>query len=89
MDLQNLKPVEMEIKVLGTGCKKCKTLEQTTRQAVEELGVNAAIEKVEDIQKIMEYGVMQTPGLVVNGKVVLTGKVPKVAEVKLLITENK
>lgn len=75
----------MDIKILGTGCSKCKTLEATTRQAVEELGLNASIEKVEDIQKIMEYGVMSTPGLVINGKVVLSGKLPKLAEVKELL----
>lgn len=79
----------MEIKVLGTGCKKCANLEKATREAVAELGVNASIEKVEDIRVIMEMGVMQTPGLVVNGKVVSTGKVPKVSEIKSLITENK
>lgn len=75
----------MDIKILGTGCSKCKTLEATTRQAVEELGLNASIEKVEDFQKIMEYGVMSTPGLVINGKVVLSGKLPKLAEVKELL----
>lgn len=89
MDYQNLKPANMEIKVLGTGCAKCKSLEKVTRQAAEELQLEADIEKVEDIQKIMSYGIMRTPGLVVNGKVVLSGKVPKVSEVKDILSQNK
>ena len=78
----------MEIKVLGTGCARCKSLERITRKAVEELKLNATVEKVEDIQKIMEYAVMRTPALVVNEKVVLSGQVPKVAQVKDLLTNN-
>lgn len=87
MDYKNLTPVDIDIKVLGTGCSKCKTLEQATRKAVEELKLNAAIEKVEDIQKIMEYGIMRTPGLVINGKVVLSGQVPKMNALKELISK--
>ena len=79
----------MEIKVLGTGCARCKSLEKVTRKAVEELAMNAAVEKVEDIQKIMEYAVMRTPALVVNEQVVLSGKVPKVSELKELLLTNK
>ena len=79
----------MDIKVLGTGCAKCKTLEQTTRQATEELGLNATVEKVEDIQKIMEWGILRTPGLIVNGKIVLSGQVPKVEELKDLLTKHQ
>jgi small redox-active disulfide protein 2 len=78
----------MEIKVLGTGCAKCKSLEKVTRQAVEELNLDASVIKVEDIQKIMEYAVMRTPALVINEKVVLSGQVPKVAEIKELLTQN-
>lgn len=77
----------MEIKVLGTGCAKCKKLEQLTRTAVNELGIEATIEKVEDIYKIMQFGVMSTPGLVVNDKVVLTGRLPKSDELKQLLSE--
>jgi len=77
----------MEIKVLGTGCARCKSLERTTRKAVEELNLNATVEKVEDIQKIMEYAVMRTPALVINEKVVLSGQVPKINAVKDLITK--
>ncbi len=77
----------MNIKVLGTGCTRCKTLEQTTRQAVKELGLDATVEKVEDIQKIMEYGIMRTPGLAVDEKVVLSGQTPKVEELKEIIKQ--
>lgn len=79
----------MEIKVLGTGCAKCKSLEKVTRKAVEELNLDANIEKVEDIQKIMEYAVMRTPALVVDEKVVMSGQLPKVAELKVMLTNNK
>ena len=79
----------MEIKILGTGCPKCKTLEKVTRQAVDELGIEATIEKVEDIVKIMTYNVMHTPVLVINGKVVLKGVVPTVQQVKDMITNNQ
>ena len=80
----------MEIKVLGTGCAKCKSLEKVTRRAVEELNLEATVEKVEDIQKIMEYAVMRTPALVIDEKVVLSGQVPKVSELRALLnTKNK
>lgn len=77
----------MEIKILGTGCPKCKALEQTTQNAVNELGIQANISKVEDIVDIMNYGVMRTPALVINEKVVLSGRVPNVHEVKEIITK--
>ncbi|MFC2099053.1 thioredoxin family protein [Bacteroidota bacterium] len=78
----------MEIKILGTGCARCKSLEKLTRKAVDELNIGASVEKVEDIQKIMEYAVMLTPALVIDEIVVLTGQVPKIAELKELITNN-
>ena len=78
----------MEIKVLGTGCAKCKSLEKVTRKAVDELNLDATVTKVEDIQKIMEYSVMRTPALVIYEKVVLSGQLPKVAELKELITNH-
>ncbi len=77
----------MEIKVLGTGCPKCKKLEEITKKTISELGIEASIEKVEDVYKIMQYGVMRTPGLVVDGKVVLTGRLPKSNELKELLTK--
>ena len=78
----------MKIKVLGTGCAKCKTLEKVTTKAVEELNLDATVEKVEDIQKIMEYAVMRTPALVINEKVIMTGQVPKISQMKELLTNN-
>jgi small redox-active disulfide protein 2 len=79
----------MNIKILGPGCPKCKTLEKITRQAVDELGIEATIEKVEDIVKIMAYNVMHTPVLVINEKVVLKGVVPGVSQVKEILIQNK
>ncbi len=79
----------MEIKVLGPGCPKCKTLEQATRNAVQELGIDANVSKVDDIVQIMSYGVMRTPAMVINEKVVFSGKLPSVNELKEIITKNK
>lgn len=79
----------MEIKVLGTGCPKCKALEEATRNAVAELGVQANISKVEDIVDIMNYGVMRTPALVINEKVVLSGRLPDAKELKEIITKSQ
>jgi len=75
----------MKIKILGTGCPKCKQLEAVTREAVKELGIDAEVEKVKDIVKIMEYPVLATPALVIDEKVVLAGKVPAKDEVAALI----
>ena len=77
----------MEIIVLGTGCTKCKKLEQQVKETVAEMGIEANIKKVEDIYKIMQYGVMRTPGLVIDEKVVLTGTLPKQNELKELLTK--
>ncbi len=70
----------MEIKVLGTGCPKCRKLYEEVRKAVESAGVTADVEKVEDITRILEYDVMITPALVINGEVKASGRVPGVAE---------
>lgn len=75
----------MNIKILGTGCKKCKKLEANTREAVQELGLDASVEKVEDIQGIMSYKVMSTPALVVDEKVVSAGKLLSSKEVIALL----
>ncbi|MDP3292880.1 MAG: thioredoxin family protein [Sulfuricurvum sp.] len=75
----------MKIEILGTGCAKCKALEEATKQAVALSGKFAQIEKVEDIMKIMEYNVISTPGLVIDGKVVSTGKLLSVTEIVDLI----
>jgi small redox-active disulfide protein 2 len=79
----------MEIKVLGTGCSKCNTLEKSVKSALEELHLPQVVEKVDDIQKIISYGVMMTPALVINGKVVVKGTVPSVKELRKIILQNQ
>ena len=71
----------MRIKILGTGCAKCHQLEQTARQAVKELAIDATIEEVKDMKKIMEYPILTTPGLVVNEELVCSGRIPSKSEV--------
>lgn len=78
----------MEIKVLGTGCAKCKQLEKTVRQAVDELGIDAQVEKVTELTDIMAYGIMSTPGLVIDGEVRLAGQLPKLEELKSILTRS-
>lgn len=75
----------MIIKILGTGCTNCKNLEKNAREAVAELGLDAAFEKVENYPDIVAYGIMSTPGLVVDEQVVVSGRVPTVAQVKELL----
>jgi len=75
----------MKIEVLGTGCKKCTELEAVVKQAIAKSGKFVQLEKVDDIMKIMEYQVVSTPGLVIDGKVVSTGKVLSIDEVVALI----
>jgi len=79
----------MEIKVLGTGCAKCKSLEKLTNEVIAETGVAATVEKVEDIFKIMQFGVMSTPALVIDKKVVLSGRLPSAAELKEILLKNQ
>ena len=71
----------MKIEVLGTGCAKCITLEKVVKEAIAKSGKFVQLEKVDDIMKIMEYQVVSTPGLVIDGKVVSTGKALSVDEV--------
>jgi small redox-active disulfide protein 2 len=78
----------MKIKILGTGCANCRNLEKATQIAVSEMGLTAEIIKEEDIQKIMAYGIMRTPALVIDEKVVLNGRVPAVNELKEIITKS-
>ena len=75
----------MKIEILGTGCVKCIKLEELARKAVSELGIDAEIKKVKDIKDIMNYGVMVTPALVVNGDVKVAGKLPSIDEIKKMI----
>ena len=71
----------MEIKILGTGCAKCEKLEELVREAVGELGVDAEIIKITDLNEILEYDIMMTPGLVVDGEIVCSGRLPKKDEI--------
>ena len=75
----------MIIKILGSGCANCVNLERVTREAVTGMGIDAQIEKVTDYAAIMGYGVMSTPGLVVDEKVVMAGRVPTAAKVRELL----
>jgi len=77
----------MEIKILGTGCPKCKTLEKLTREVVEKGGFSANITKVEDIVDIMKYNIMSTPALVVNEKVEIKGRIPSAEEIKQILSK--
>ncbi|MBN1169418.1 TM0996/MTH895 family glutaredoxin-like protein [Candidatus Micrarchaeota archaeon] len=72
----------MKIEILGTGCPKCKMLEENARKAAAELGIGAEITKVTDIGKIVEYGVMSTPAIVVDGEVRAYGRIPDAEEIK-------
>jgi small redox-active disulfide protein 2 len=77
----------MEIKILGTGCAKCKTLEKLTREVVAQNGINATITKIEDIMGIMKYNIMSTPALVVNEKVEIKGRIPSADEIKQVLSK--
>ncbi len=75
------------IKVLGSGCKNCHTLYENTKEAVKDAGLSVEVEYITDMQKIMEYGVMSMPALVVNDQVVSMGKVLKAEDVKKLLVK--
>lgn len=78
---------DMEIKILGAGCAKCKALEKLTREVVEKNGIHAIITKVEDYTEIMKYHVMSTPALVVNDMVEIRGRVPSEAEIVQILSK--
>ena len=73
------------IQILGTGCAKCKALAENARKAVEEAGVEAEIEKVEDIKEIMKFNILMTPGLVIDGQVKAAGRVLSPEDIKKLL----
>ena len=77
----------MNIKILGPGCARCHQLGKTTREAVQELGIDAEIEEVKDINKIMEYPILTTPGLVIDGQLLCAGRVPNKAELTQFIAD--
>ncbi len=75
-----------KLQILGTGCPKCKKLFEATQQAVKELGIEAEVTKVEDINEIMKFGVISTPALSVDGTVKVVGRIPKSDELKTMIS---
>lgn len=79
----------MEIEILGTGCPKCKMLEANARKALEELKMKADIVKVTEIDKIIDYGVMSTPAIAIDGKVKSAGKIANVEEIKAFLKESR
>ena len=78
----------MIIKILGIGCANCKRLYANTQEAIKELQVSADVQKIEDMQKIMAYGIMRTPAIVIDEKVKVFGRVPDKEEIKKLINEE-
>lgn len=79
----------MEIKVLGTGCSKCRAVEKEVREVLAELGIDADVEEVKDMARILHYKVLITPGLVIDGKVVSSGHVPSKDAVRKMIQEAR
>ena len=79
----------MKIEILGTGCPKCKKLSELTQTVVQELGISTEIKKVTDINKIIDYGVMVTPALVIDGEIKAVGKIPSKHEITEWIKEKK
>ena len=75
----------MEIRILGTGCARCEELEKRTFNTLAEMGVAADVQKVKDIKSIASYGVLSTPGLIINGKVKSSGRLPSPDEIKAWI----
>jgi len=77
----------MEIKVLGPGCPKCEMVEKRVKNALADLDVAAEVEKITDIRKMMSYGILATPGLVINGKIKCAGRIPRIEDIKAWIQE--
>jgi small redox-active disulfide protein 2 len=77
----------MKIQVLGTGCPKCKKMYENVEKAIKDLGTCAEIEKVQDLKAIMDFGVMVTPALAIDGDVKVAGKIPSVEDIKKLVEE--
>jgi len=77
----------MKVQILGTGCPRCRKLEANTRKAIEEVGIAAEVEKVQDIKEITKFGVMMTPALVIDGKVKCSGEIASVEKIKKWVQE--
>ncbi|MGB9600256.1 MAG: thioredoxin family protein [Myxococcota bacterium] len=76
----------MKIQILGTGCPKCKRLEELARQVADNLGIQYEIEKIDKVNDILRMGVMMTPGLAIDGKVLMSGRLPSLTELTSMIT---
>jgi small redox-active disulfide protein 2 len=79
----------MHVKILGPGCKNCQNLEERLRRALRDVGVDAEVDKVTDYGEIADYGVMKTPALVIDGEVVVSGRVPTVSELHDLLANHR
>ncbi len=79
----------MKIQILGTGCPKCRKAYENAEQAIKDLGISAELEKIESIKDIMNFDVMVTPAVAVDGKVMVSGKIPSVDDIKAYITESQ
>ena len=79
----------MKIEIFGPGCPRCHQLEKCVRDSISELNITADVEKISDITKIVDAGIMHTPGLRINGKIKSTGRIPKLEEIKKWISEEK
>ena len=79
----------MEIKILGTGCPRCDEVEKRTMNALVELNIAADVQKVKDINEIVKYGILGTPGLVINGKIKSSGRIPSLEEIKSWIKQEQ
>lgn len=77
----------MNIVILGPGCPRCHEVEKRAKTALAELGIAADVEKVSDIKRIMDFNILSTPGLVIDGKVVCSGRIPRLEEIKAWIQE--
>jgi len=75
----------MKVEVFGSGCPRCKQTEKVMKMAVEELGLNAVVEKVTDMMAMMEKGIISTPAVAIDGEIVLSGKIPSLEEAKKLL----
>lgn len=80
--------IMVEITIVGTGCTKCKKLEDIVKEAVSDMNINADIKKMTDIKEIVQAGILMTPGLIIDGKVEFTGKVPSKEDVKKIIKSS-
>ena len=75
----------MKVQILGTGCPKCKQTEANAKEALKNLGLDAEVEKITDVNQILDFGIMATPGLAVDGDIKFSGKIPTVADIEAVL----